>query len=252
MKARILGILVGWSGLLLPGWSALVFDSEVATETAAPTEETHQSKFVFKNDGPGVVTISEVQTTCGCLGATADKMSYQPGESGVISATIKLGTFEGEIVKSIYVLSDDPQNPKRMLQMKITIPRLMEVSPEVTTWAVGEAPTAKTVTIKVLRDEPIELTAVSSTRDNFLIEMKEVEKGRSYEVVMTPKSTAEPTLGAVKLETNCELTRYKNRLIFVNVVRSRRPAAAGAPGSATPAAAAPAAAGAPAVKPAGR
>ena len=248
MKARILGILVGWSGLLLPGWSALVFDSEVATETAAPTEETHQSKFIFKNDGPGVVTISEVQTTCGCLGATADKMSYQPGESGVISATIKLGTFEGEIVKSIYVLSDDPQNPKRMLQMKITIPRLMEVSPEVTTWAVGEA--AKTVTIKVLRDEPIELTAVSSTRDNFLIEMKEVEKGRSYEVVMTPKSTAEPTLGAVKLETNCELTRYKNRLIFVNVVRSRRPT--GAPGAATPAAAAPAAAGAPAVKPAGR
>jgi hypothetical protein len=103
------------------------------------------------------------------------------------------------------------------------------------------------VTIKVLRDEPIELTAVSSTRDNFLIEMKELEKGRSYEVVMTPKSTAEPTLGAVKLETNCELPRNKNRLIFVNVVRSRRPAAAGAP-----AAAAPAAAGASAVKPAGR
>jgi hypothetical protein len=220
---------------VLPVRAGLVFEREVATETAAPSEETHESKFVFKNAGSKPVTISEVQSTCGCLGASTDKLIYQPGESGTVSATIKLGTFEGEVIKSIYVLSDDEEEPKRQLQMKITIPRLMEVLPEVTTWAVGEEAKPKKLTVKVLRDQPIVVTAVSSTRENFTVELVEVEKGRAYEVIMTPKTTAEPTLGAVKIETDCELSRYKNRLAFFNVVRPRRPAAAAipAPGAAT-------------------
>lgn len=224
-----------WTVVVLPGRAGLVFERDVATETAAPSEETHESKFVFKNTGTSAVTISEVQTTCGCLGASADKMTYQPGESGTISATIKLGTFEGEVTKSIYVMSDDGEAPKRMLQMKITIPRLMEISPEVTTWTIGEEAKPKKLSIKVLRDEPIEVTAVSSTRENFAVELRELEKGRAYEVILTPKTTAEPTLGAVKIETTCELSRYKNRLAFFNVIRPRRPAGAAipAPGAAT-------------------
>jgi len=222
-------------GLGSPGWAGLVFESEVATESAAPAEETHQSIFRFKNEGTSPVTITEVQTTCGCLGASADKKTYLPGESGTVSATIKLGTFEGEVTKSIYLLSDDPEAAKRMLQMKITIPRLMEISPEVTSWTVGEEAKPKVLTINVLSDEPIEVTGVSSTRENFTLELKEIEKGRSYEVLIMPKSTEVPTLGAVKIETTCELARYKSRLAFFNIVRARRAAAvpAPAPGAAT-------------------
>ncbi|MFN0130685.1 MAG: DUF1573 domain-containing protein [Verrucomicrobiales bacterium] len=228
--------------LAQPAWAGLVFERDVASETSSPSADTHESQFVFKNAGSRPVTISEIQTTCGCLGASADKKTYQPGDSGVVTATIKLGSFEGEVIKSIYVISDDPKAFKRMLQMKITIPRLMEISPEVTTWTVGEAPTAKKLTIKVLREEPIEVTAVSSTRQNMSVELRELEKGRSYEVILTPKTTAEPTLGAVKIETTCELNRYKNRLVFYNIVRQRRPAGAAipAPGAATPPSPAPA------------
>lgn len=232
----------------LPVRGGLVFDREVASETAAPSEETHESKFHFKNTGTKPVAISEVQSTCGCLGAATDKMLYQPGESGTLSATIKLGTFEGEVIKSIYLISDDVEAPKRQLQMKITIPKLMEVSPEVTTWAVGEEAKPKKLTIKVLRDEPIVVTSVSSTRDAFTAELVELEKGRAYEVIMTPKTTAEPTLGAVKIETDCELSRYRNRLAFFNVVRPRRAAAAAvpAPGATAAPATAPANGGTPA------
>ena len=253
MNVRFLIWLLGCAAAVLPVRAGLVFEREVATETAAPSEETHESKFVFKNAGPKPVTISEVQSTCGCLGASTDKLIYQPGESGTVSATIKLGTFEGEVIKSIYLISDDEEAPKRQLQMKITIPRLMEVSPEVTTWAVGEDAKPKKLTIKVLRDEPIVVTSVSSTRENFTVDLVEVEKGRAYEVIMTPKTTAEPTLGAVKIETDCELSRYRNRLAFFNVVRPRRPAAAAipAPGASTAPVPAPPAPGAAAPKPGG-
>jgi len=229
MIVRIICLWSAAAALALPVTAGLVFEREVASETAAPSQETHSSSFAFKNAGQKAVTISEIQTTCGCLGASADKTTYQPGESGVVSATIKLGTFEGEVIKSIYVLSDDAENPKRMLQMKIAIPRLMEISPEVTTWSVGDEPKPKKLTIKVLRDDPIVVTAVSSTRENFTAELRELEPGRSYEVIITPKTTAEPTLGAVRIETDCELARYQSRLAFFNVVRQRRPAAAAVP-----------------------
>ena len=224
MKQILLIGLIAAAASAVTARAGLVFERELATETAAPSADTHTSKFAFKNTGAKPVTISEIQTTCGCLGATSDKTVYQPGESGLVSATIKLGTFEGDLLKSIYVMSDDEEAPKRQLQMKITIPRLMEVTPEVTTWSVGDPADPKKLTIKVLRDEPIEVTAVSSTRDNFTVELREVTKGRHYEVTMTPKSTDTPTLGAVKIETNCELARYKSRLAFFNIVRPRRPA----------------------------
>lgn len=247
MKQSLLIGLMMASASMVSGQAGLVFERELAAETAGPAADTHESKFAFKNTGTKPVTISEIQTTCGCLGATADKTVYQPGETGVVSATIKLGTFEGDLLKSIYVMSDDEEAPKRQLQMKITIPRLMEVTPEVTTWSVGDPPDSKKLTINVLRDEPIEVTAVSSTRDNFTVELREVTKGRTYEVIITPKTTATPTLGAVKIETNCELARYKSRLAFFNIVRPRRPAAtpAPAPGADAGASAVPVAPGAP-------
>ncbi len=225
MIPRYLPILVSVGLLALPARAELAFERVVAVETASPAEDSFTSNFAFKNVGARPVTISEVQTTCGCLGASADKKTYQPGESGVVTAQIKLGSFEGEVIKSIYVLSDDPKAGKRMLQMKVTIPRLMEISPEVTTWSLGEDPAPKRLTIKVLRDEPITVVSATSRRENFTVELREVQKGRLYEVIMTPKTTAQQSLGAIEIVTDCELARYQKKMAFANVVRQRRPPA---------------------------
>ena len=114
--------------------------------------------FPFKVVGEKPITIKEVQLTCGCLSAAADKTTYAPGESGTITAVMTLGSFEGEVTKSIYVHSDDPTGPRRQLQMKITIPKLMEISPDVTTWQVGDMPVPKTISVKMLYEKPIEIT----------------------------------------------------------------------------------------------
>lgn len=221
------------------GHAGLVFDADVVQETAAATQTTHESKFRFKVQGDRPITIKEVQTTCGCLSATADKKTYAPGETGTVSAVISLGAFEGEITKSVYVHSDDPAASKLQLQMKITIPKLMEITPDVTTWQVGDPPVTRTVTIKVLYDKPIEVTRVTTERKKFALELKEITKGREYQIKITPETTAEPTLGALRISTTCDVPRYKNRLAFFNIVRPRSsPAAPVRVPAATPPAAA--------------
>jgi len=237
---KCLLIFIFLLGLSSAGRGGLAFDADVVQETAKASEQAHKVVFRFKVVGEKPITIKEVQLTCGCLSAAADKTTYAPRESGTITAFMTLGSFEGEVTKSIYVHSDDPTGPRRQLQMKITIPKLMEISPDVTTWQVGDAPVPKTISVKVLYEKPIEVTGVISTREKFTAEVKEITKGREYQIVLSPETTAEPVLGALRLTTTCDVPRYKNRLVFFNVVRPsaatpgrRAPPSAAARGTAT-------------------
>jgi hypothetical protein len=209
-----------------PAEAGLVFDSDVVRSTARPDEEHHTVRIPFRVDGAQPIHITEIDSTCGCLSAAADQEDYKPGEKGMITAVFRLGSFEGEVTKSLFVLSNDPADARRRLSISITIPKLFEIAPEVTSWAVGEEPKPKTISFKVLQEKPVEITGITSTREAFKPEVKEVIKGREYQIILTPATTAEPVLGALRIQTTCELPRYRHRLCFFNVLRPRPTAAA--------------------------
>lgn len=243
MKAFFL--LLGVLGSVGLARAELVFEQTEQKITASATDETRDFEFTFTNKGSKAVTINQVQTSCGCLFAASDKPTYAPGEKGVVSATIKLGTFEGDISKSLFVLSNDKGNERRQLVMKVTIPKVLEITPEITTWALGEEPAAKKVTIKILGSQPFDVLSVVSQRENFTAELKEIEKGRHYEVAITPRLTNAPTLAALKVQTSSESKRHQSKLIFANIVRPR-PGAAATPAASSPAVEAPPVAATPA------
>ena len=61
------------------------------------------------------------------------------------------------------------------------------------------------------------------------VEMKEIEKGRVYDLILTPKTTTELELGIIKLVTDCKIAKYTERSVFFNIVRPKaatKPAAA--------------------------
>ncbi len=216
-------------GLGLPAGAGLVFDQTVLKEQADPAAETHEVKFAFHVEGDAPVTIENVSSSCHCISAGADKKVYQPGETGVVTAVFKLGTFEGETVKSLQVHSDDPDNRARSLQVKINIPKVFELSPEMTAWTVGDEPAPKTVTVKILGDTPIEVLGVTSSREAVGAELKEIAKGREYQVVVSPSSTEKPMIGLLKLTTNSEIPRFKAKNAYFNIQRVRASKAAAAP-----------------------
>jgi hypothetical protein len=75
-------------------------------------------EFAFKNDGDAPLKIINVETSCGCTAALVSDKKVEPGKSGKIKVTFSTQGYAGEVVKYIYVETDDPVQPR--VQLKIT------------------------------------------------------------------------------------------------------------------------------------
>ncbi|MFT5465386.1 MAG: hypothetical protein ACI8UO_000480 [Verrucomicrobiales bacterium] len=202
----------------VPAGSGLYFKSNVFEHKAEEGVETVASKFEFTNRGPNAITISNIDTSCRCLKAEADKSVYQPGESGVIEAVFEVQGISGEVEKSLTVTTDDAENPDYRLAVKIDIPLIVEIEPKMLTWAVGEDPGPKPIIFRVMREKPIHIESIDVSRVNFTGEIKTIEEGKLYHIMMTPKSTAETLIGVVSIETDCEIDEQRRQLGFYRVL----------------------------------
>ncbi|MDD8027401.1 MAG: DUF1573 domain-containing protein [Acidobacteriota bacterium] len=78
-------------------------------------------EFVFKNDGDAPLKIVNVETSCGCTAALVSDKKLDPGKSGKIKVTFATQGYAGEVVKYIYVESDDPVQPRVQLKISAAI-----------------------------------------------------------------------------------------------------------------------------------
>lgn len=69
-----------------------------------------EKEFVFKNTGNSDLKIRKIRTTCGCTTASPEKTVLKPGESSSFKAVFTPGSRRGVQRKSIYVITNDPQN----------------------------------------------------------------------------------------------------------------------------------------------
>ena len=215
----------------LPARAGLEFESTVLTRTARASDNEVSGEFKFKVTGEKTVTIKDIASYCSCLKAVTkgDKMEYKPGEEGVVQVAFQLGSFEGEVTKQVDILSDDAAHPEIQLGVKVTIPAVFKMEPESVRWDVGEEAKPKTIRITVLDEKEIAVTALESSRENMAASLKEVKKGREYEVTLTPKTTTDPMLGILRVETNAPYPRFQKRLLFFSVTKPKAPGAAAAP-----------------------
>ena len=216
--------------LRTPLLAGLEFEKTEIAHTAKHSDTEVSGEFKFKVTGGKTVKITDIATYCSCLKAHAKdgRTEFKDGEEGVIETAFLLGTFEGEVSKQVAVQTDDPAQPEITLAVKVTIPQIYKLEPESLKWEVGEEAKAKTMKFTVVDDHAIAVTGIVSSRDNMLAEVKEIKKGREYSLTLTPKTTAEPMIGVVRVETDAPYDRFKKRLVFFNVTK---PKAAPAPGS---------------------
>ncbi|MCF8335857.1 MAG: DUF1573 domain-containing protein, partial [Bacteroidales bacterium] len=74
--------------------------------------------FRFKNTGKSNLKIRKLRSTCGCTTAELDKKVIAPGESSSFKAIFHTGEREGHQHKSIYFISNDPDNSNLRLNIK--------------------------------------------------------------------------------------------------------------------------------------
>ena len=184
-----------------------------------PEDENATVSFSFKNDGDKPVRILNLESACSCLSATLDRATYEPGTSGTGKAEFKVSTFVGKQEKTITVTTDDPKQPEWVITFIMEVPAVVDIDPKMVQWWLDEKPTPKEVTVKITGPDPMKITNITSTRENVEFKYKETKPGREYVVTVTPKTTKDVMIGALKIETDSKIPKYQRQMTFFGVVK---------------------------------
>lgn len=197
----------------------LRLDVERVKVNPKPEEEVVNVEFKFKNTGEKPVTILSLESGCACLSASLDKRTYAPGEPGSGKAEFKVGSFVGEHEKIIKITTDDPAQQTWEVPFLLSIPEVVSIEPKNVQWWVGEDASPKPIMVKMTGEEGMKITNITSTRESVSFAWKEVSPGREYLVTVTPKTTADVVIGALKIETDSKVPKYARQLAFFSIVR---------------------------------
>ncbi len=172
--------------------------------SGAPIQHT----FEIKNEGTSVLKLTRVKPSCGCTVANQYDREIAPGTIGKIPVTIKSGKLRNKVSKSITVESNDSSNSPLRLTLTGTVKQRVSMDP-VRGGAFGRIAADKdlnrVITLTNNTDSPVELDILgSATGGPFKAELKEIEKGQKYELIITGKAPfAEQNSRAnFKLRTN--------------------------------------------------
>jgi hypothetical protein len=135
-------------------------------------------KFKFANKGAGALQISEVTKTCGCTVFTLDKKDYAAGEQGVIDAGYNADKGSGVRTRHLYVLSNDPVNPRIELNIKATIVQKVAYEPEKLEYTLRGG--TMDLTVRSVDDQNFAITAFGSTGDVVSADFDPNKKGVKF------------------------------------------------------------------------
>lgn len=78
-------------------------------------------EFAFKNEGDEVLQIGNVESTCGCTAVLVSNRKINPGGSGIIKVTFNSTGYAGEVIKYVYVETNDPSNRRAQLRVEAAV-----------------------------------------------------------------------------------------------------------------------------------
>lgn len=218
MSRRLLPYVIVWMSAV---WTRaeLVLDGSVVEVKPKPEDEVVEVAFTFRNMGEKPVTVLSLESGCSCLSSSLDARTYAPGASGTGKAEFKVSSFVGRHEKSVTVTTDDPAHPKWVIPFVLDVPAVVDIEPKTLQWWLGGEADEKTCVVRMLGEEPMRITGVTSTRENVTFKLEEVTPGREYRITVKPKSTEEVLMGALKIETDSKIAKYQRQLAFFSVFR---------------------------------
>ncbi len=205
--------------LSLHAQAGLEFDADPLVLKPKPEDEEIEATFTFTNKGSKPVKVTKLDSSCSCLEASLDKAVYAPGDKGTGRALFKVSSLVGRHEKSLHLFTDDPAEPEKVLTVVLDVPEEISIEPKLLEWVLNEPAAPKELTVKMLGKDPLKITKVTSTRENVTFESKEITPGREYRITVKPASTAEITVGMLKIETDSKIPKFARQMAFFNIVR---------------------------------
>jgi hypothetical protein len=202
--------------------------SEPLKEVHPPVDvSTYTADFNFTNKSDKPVTIAKADPSCSCIKAQISngKLKYAPGESGTIRTTFEMGNFSGIVDKTlpIYLEGDPADKPSIQLTLRVHIPVLVGLEPKTLRWEVDGKPDPKTIQIRMAEGQTIRVTKVTSSSEAFKYELKTLEEGKSYDLIVTPMATNAPAITVIRIDTDSEIAKVRTQQAFAVMQKPSAP-----------------------------
>jgi hypothetical protein len=142
--------------------------------------------FVFTNIGTETLILTNVQPSCGCTTAGDWSHQVEPGQTGTVPVQFNSANYNGAVVKTINVTSNDKGQPMVTLQLKGTIWKPIEVNPPFAVINLSSESTSGSIPVHIVNnmDEEITLSAPEISNPNFSVELKTNKPGKDFEMLI--------------------------------------------------------------------
>ena len=106
-----------WTPEQLKNAPRILIDEEVYDFKECISGDEIKHDFRITNIGKSNLIIRKVKTSCGCTTSKLDKDTLAPGESTLVKAIFRTGGKKGYQPKDIYLISNDPEQPKSTMKI---------------------------------------------------------------------------------------------------------------------------------------
>jgi hypothetical protein len=167
--------------------------------------KTVRREFVIANVGNAPLEIESVRGNCGCTVPTRPKSPLAPGEQSSFFITYDTRRI-GPAGKKVTIKSNDPENGEVVIPVDGRVSPLFEFKPQRRLMISGIEPEdvgRTSVRLKNLFPEPIRLKLKEESHKRFAVQLRELEAGQQYELVV---ETVPPLLKGINREPLVLLT----------------------------------------------
>lgn len=183
--------------------------------------EVAKHTYVFTNLGDQLLEVTEVRASCGCTTAGEWSRKVDPGQTGSIPIEFNSGSFSGPVAKSITVTCNDRSQPTVALQLKATVWKPIEVTPQFATLNVTAESPSNSTTVRIVSNEEAPLALFSPESDNpaFSAELRTNQAGKEFQLIVktVPPLPAGRVQGQITLKTSSTNMPVINVRTWANV-----------------------------------
>lgn len=189
-----------------------LFGFSVGTALAAPNLKIDESTydfgevyqgekvlhtFAFENTGDEPLVIDRVRSSCGCTAVLLSAKNLAPGSQGEVQANFDSTRFRGKVQKTIYLYSNDPNQPVMQLHIKGTVLEIVKVTPTQVNFGhvTLEERLSTQVVLRNQSDGPLTFGKPTTTAEELRAEMPETSLAKGEEVSIALTLTLKPGTG---------------------------------------------------------
>ncbi|HEV8540789.1 MAG TPA: DUF1573 domain-containing protein [Verrucomicrobiae bacterium] len=202
--------------------SRITFDSLVFNFGKVSAGEVVKHDFVFTNTGTALLEITDVHPGCGCTTAGTWDKAVEPGKTGRIPLQFNSSGFGGMVSKSATITCNDPAHPSVILELTGTVWKPIDVSPAMVIFNVAsDGQTNETKKIRIVNntEQPITVSDLECTNQEFRVALKPVTPGKEYEVEVTsqPPFTVPNVFAQIHAKTSYDKMAMLNMSAYLMV-----------------------------------